>query len=703
MARYILATDATVLSLAGSPQTITKAVTYTVAPVVPDASFPLAAVTTLVAALDARPQKAATETVSGTWTFSAAPRMSGVSGVATGSVLFAGASPYPVSAGGLTWLEASQRLGIGIASPTAQVHAVGASDQSQMLLKGFAGQSAAYARIVTSADATVWTVTAAGRVGVGVTSPSQALEVTGTILASGDLRLGSDRMVYTGGATENQLFGRQTATGITSGVRNTAVGSSAGLSLTSGSENTYVGRAAGSLNTAGSYQTFVGRGAGQSCTASQNSLFGALTGSALTTGDNNLFAGDNAGVSATTASYCTLLGGNSCTSLTTAWYTTAVGYHTMIQLTTGSGNTAVGHGAGRGVTTGVDQVIMGRKAAYYAQTGSQCVYLGAEAAWDNRGDDVIAIGYHAGSPGAWVDNADTGGLLPTAYNRCVFIGTETRTVPGCDGSVAIGYKARVDVNNAIVLGRTDVASPVVGIGTYQPTAQLHIIESADRIGVSLTGFAGQTSDYLRVLDSASAMKLQLTSTGSLGVDRLNPLAKVHIVDGTSSIMLGDAIPGSPGSLSGINFTTAAFSGTNYSVGSNGVDTFLNAPTGALRMHIAHAEFARLSSTGAFGIGSTSPGARLHVAWPSLVAGTIGAIFQGRSGQTGDLVQYQDSTAAVLRSITAAGLPKWAAASTVQTTVGAAGGASALPATPSKYLKVVGDDGATYVVPAYAAA
>ncbi len=39
----------------------------------------------------------------------------------------------------------------------------------------------------------------------------------------------------------------------------------------------------------------------------------------------------------------------------------------------------------------------------------------------------------------------------------------------------------------------------------------------------------------------------------------------------------------------------------------------------------------------------------------------------------------------------------------QTTVGAAGGASALPGTPTKYLKVVDSSGATLVIPAYAAA
>lgn len=52
------------------------------------------------------------------------------------------------------------------------------------------------------------------------------------------------------------------------------------------------------------------------------------------------------------------------------------------------------------------------------------------------------------------------------------------------------------------------------------------------------------------------------------------------------------------------------------------------------------------------------------------------------------------------SVMASGIPRWANSANVQTTVGAAGGASALPATPSKYLKVQDDAGTTYVVPCY---
>lgn len=62
-----------------------------------------------------------------------------------------------------------------------------------------------------------------------------------------------------------------------------------------------------------------------------------------------------------------------------------------------------------------------------------------------------------------------------------------------------------------------------------------------------------------------------------------------------------------------------------------------------------------------------------------------------------------SASASLFAVTAAGLPQWVAAGNQQTTVGAAGAASALPATPTKYLQVVDSAGTTLVVPAYAAA
>lgn len=80
-----------------------------------------------------------------------------------------------------------------------------------------------------------------------------------------------------------------------------------------------------------------------------------------------------------------------------------------------------------------------------------------------------------------------------------------------------------------------------------------------------------------------------------------------------------------------------------------------------------------------------------------------AVVRGAAAQSGELLQLQSSAPASLFAFTAAGRPKWASSSLVQTTVGAAGAAAAPPASPTKYLQVVDNTGATLVVPAYAAA
>lgn len=85
------------------------------------------------------------------------------------------------------------------------------------------------------------------------------------------------------------------------------------------------------------------------------------------------------------------------------------------------------------------------------------------------------------------------------------------------------------------------------------------------------------------------------------------------------------------------------------------------------------------------------------------AGTVHARFLAATGQTANIGEWRDSTGVAGFAVTAARLPKWSDAAMVQTTVGAAGGASALPATPSKYLKAVDETGAVGVVPWYAAA
>ncbi len=102
------------------------------------------------------------------------------------------------------------------------------------------------------------------------------------------------------------------------------------------------------------------------------------------------------------------------------------------------------------------------------------------------------------------------------------------------------------------------------------------------------------------------------------------------------------------------------------------------------------------------VGSSSvTAARMFVQNRASSADPAIAIANG-SGATGNLFEARDSTNNKLWALDVAGIPRWYATANQQTTVGAAGGASALPATPTKYLKVKDSAGTTYVVPAYAA-
>lgn len=137
---------------------------------------------------------------------------------------------------------------------------------------------------------------------------------------------------------------------------------------------------------------------------------------------------------------------------------------------------------------------------------------------------------------------------------------------------------------------------------------------------------------------------------------------------------------------------------------------------------------RIDANGTGGFGGTVSGVTAYVNNNLATGGTPVLAVKGHASQTAPLTQWRDSgdnvrayiasngdiravnqTFAVRNSADSATLwsagvagPRWNDVSLQQTTVGAAGAASALPATPTKYLKVQDSAGTTLVVPAYAA-
>jgi hypothetical protein len=105
----------------------------------------------------------------------------------------------------------------------------------------------------------------------------------------------------------------------------------------------------------------------------------------------------------------------------------------------------------------------------------------------------------------------------------------------------------------------------------------------------------------------------------------------------------------------------------------------------------------VSTTGKVGLGGSAPGSTMLFAQLSS-ASDRGIIVRGAASQSAEIFQAQDSSTAELISIRSDGKINFISANTA-TTVGAAGAASALPATPVGYLQIT-IAGTTYKLPYY---
>ncbi|MBO0933116.1 hypothetical protein [Fibrella aquatilis] len=225
------------------------------------------------------------------------------------------------------------------------------------------------------------------------------------------------------------ILNSPTQSGSAIGQFNTVVGAgNAGAALNSSSlNNTFVGYDAGSGVISGTANTFVGTSAGQSTSA----------------GSNNTFVGTASGYNSLSTSANTFVGNQS-------------GFNTL-----SSGNTFIGSCAGRANTAGLNNVFVGACAGGGNQTGNNNTIVGNGAGPASfNSDDNVYFGYNTGRNDRGRGNT--------------FLGTGADILAGdmpLYNATAIGYGARVAVNNALVLGN----GANVGVGTSAPTARLHVV------------------------------------------------------------------------------------------------------------------------------------------------------------------------------------------------------------------------------------
>jgi hypothetical protein len=332
---------------------------------------------------------------------------------------------------------------------------------------------------------------------------------------------------------------------------------SAGVTATA--SNTFLGENAG-VNTmpsgtindpGGKFNTFMGSLAGvANTTGANNAFFGGAAGNANTNGSQNSFFGDSAGRFNTTGDNNTFSGGFAGFRNTTQHDNTFIGYE--------AGST---NGTNDTTTLANFNTFVGAAAGNSNTSGSGNIFAGASAGQFNT------LGIHNSFLGANTGNTNTQGSENSLLGFSADLGPN-----GLTNATAIGSHAFVSQSNSIVLGSINgtngaTANTMVGIGTTTPGTALDVQNNSASATIRAKSTAGSGVLYL---DRASAIASNSSQIGFLSAG--NPDFTIGTSQGSAGI--------------------SDFSIYNYGTGSN--------------------VFTIQKSNGNVGIGTVTPGYRLHI-------------------------------------------------------------------------------------------
>lgn len=402
--------------------------------------------------------------------------------------------------------------------------------------------------------------------------------------------------------------------------------------------NTFVGIDAGIATTGGNELVFIGTGAGQfNVNGDQDTFVGFQAGYSNTSGYHNTFVGVWAGYKNTTGYFNTFVGTDICiTNAVTGFANTVVGASCFGVFSGGESNTAIGSNTGSAMTTGSHNTLIGKAAGEQLTTGTFNTMVG-------RG---------AGSITSGID-----GVAPTTAVALTFLGSRTTIAAGAEAATqatCIGDSAQITRSSQVVLGRA-------------ATNQIKAHGDVFAIGASSVGSESLTNPNLTSGTS-------WTRTGDFALTGDAAVYTHSSGTGTLSQASGTlAIAGRTNRWYRFTYTVSSVTGSPTAR----VTTFGNgAPqeTWALDLTAGSHTLWILCNAGNFTITGTSAAAATF---------TLDT-FSLKEVQAGDL-----NIGGTLR------YGSW----NTQTTVGAAGGASALPATPLGYIKAT-IDGTAVVIPYY---
>ena len=250
-----------------------------------------------------------------------------------------------------------------------------------------------------------------------------------------------------GGAQYNTCFGYQDGINITTGDKNTFIGSVCGGGVVLGSWNVAIGYHALSgltgdsniaigtnalgdgIGSAGGLIA-IGTNAGRAVTEAVSSIFiGSNAGQKVTVGTRNLIIGGSAAIVLVDGNYNIMIGQDSGNASVSDSYNTFIGFRAAYKTNGGSYNTFISASSGRENTTGGYNNYIGYEAGNKNQTGGHNTLSGHQvgngtATLSNYANNVF-IGYQAGL------------LARTATSDCIFIGNLAGSTQTAIGSLLI--------------------------------------------------------------------------------------------------------------------------------------------------------------------------------------------------------------------------------------------------------------------------
>ena len=269
--------------------------------------------------------------------------------------------------------------------------------------------------------------------------------------------IGTESLLGIGSGSNNTGVGTVTLFNDGSGSNNTGVGSFALFSNGTASQNTAVGSFAlsnqsydpgspwASDNTAVGYDALANNEPTSVSTGVRNTAIGSQALQASTTGSGNTASGFQSLYSTTTGYSNTASGSQSLMSNTTGYQNTASGENSLHSNTTGFSNTANGSQSLYFNTTGGANTASGYQSLNSNTTGSWNTASGSQSLFFNTtGHDNTASGNSAGF------------VNTTGFDNTFIGSTSDAAANNLSNATAIGYAAIVDASNHVRIGDTAV-------------------------------------------------------------------------------------------------------------------------------------------------------------------------------------------------------------------------------------------------------